>query len=483
MQWTSEQLAIFEAGRETQQNLLIEALAGAAKSTTLRELATQLRGNVLALAFNKKIATEMNEKMPASVECSTLNSLGHRIWGKKLGKRLSLFDGKLAEGLKNALEELPKAEADELREDFGQLLRALGASKNLGHVPDRVVAKHGAAIRPLLTDEEFFDALPDDYPPMVRQILLRILGESFESALAGTIDFADQLLMPTVCQTMFPIFDNILVDEAQDLSLLNHVMLSKLTRKRIIAVGDSFQAIYAFRGAHTDSMSLLRGRFNMASLSLTTSFRCPEAVCEHVRWRAPEIQSWDGNPNSPGEVLYLPAWDADSFPDGSAIICRNNAPLFRMAIYLLRNGKRPKLWGNDVASGLVKTLESLGARNMLQKQGLIALRSWADKKLAKAKRQSAKAGIEDRVACMREFLLGADTLGGAIALAQEVLNRPGSIDLCTGHKSKGYEWEQVFYLDESLCDMEDQQDRNLRYVIATRAKRQLAYINTDGRQE
>lgn len=482
MKWTDEQLAVFDAATETQDNLLIEALAGAAKSTTLRELATRLQGNVLALAFNKKIADEMREKMPANVTCSTLNSLGHRIWGKATGKRLSLFDGKLATSLKEAIAELPPEDAAELSEDFGDIMRALQTSKNAGHVPDASVEKHGSRVRPLLDDAAFFESLPDDYPAWVRDMILSILANSFDEAMAGRIDFADQLLMPTVCQCMFPVYDTILVDEAQDLSLLNHVMLGKLTKKRIIAVGDSFQAIYAFRGAHTDSMSILRQRFQMQTLSLTTTFRCPEAICAHVRWRAPEIRSWEGNPNSPGEIAYLGSWDHQDFQDGTAIICRNNAPLFRMAIYLLRNGHRPKLWGNDVASGLVKTLESLGAKNMQRKEAMAALARWRDKKLEKAKRKAATNSILDRTDCMREFIEASESLGGAIALAKDVLSRPGSIDLCTGHKSKGYEWESVFFLDEGLCS-DEQQDQNLRYVIATRAKRKLTYVNSEGRLE
>lgn len=483
MNWTDEQLAIFEAGSSTSDNMLIEALAGAAKSTTLRELATRLRGSVCALAFNKKIAAEMQEKMPSNVTCSTLNSLGHRIWGQHLGKRLRLFDDKMAVELKDILAELPKEEADELSEDFGLLMRALSASKNLGHVPNASAKKYGSKVRPLLTDSEYFEALPDDFPAWVQAILLTILERSFDQAMSGTIDFADQLLMPTVVQCMFPIYENVLVDEAQDLSEANHVMLGKLAKRRIIAVGDTFQAIYAFRGAHTQSMALLQQRFNMTRFGLNTTFRCPEVICQHVRWRAPEICSWDGNPNSPGVVDYSSHWSAEDFPDGSAIVCRNNAPLFRMAIYLLRSGRRPKLWGNDVTSGIVKTLESLGARNMQQKDAIAALNRWRDKKLAKARRKTAIDSVEDRVACMREFLLGADTLSGAVYLAQEIMSRPGSIDLCTGHKSKGYEWNRVFFLDESLCDMEAEQDQNLRYVIATRAKAHLTYINSDGRLE
>ena len=78
-----------------------------------------------------------------------------------------------------------------------------------------------------------------------------VILQSIKLAYDGKIDFDDQIYMPSLFGGTFPKFPLVLVDEAQDLSLLNHAFLQKLVTKRIIAVGDRNQSIYLFqrRGA------------------------------------------------------------------------------------------------------------------------------------------------------------------------------------------------------------------------------------------
>lgn len=479
--WTPEQLAIFEAARDTKDNLLIEALAGAAKTSTLVELAKHLGGGgTLAIAFNKKIADEMQTRMPKGVECRTLNSVGHRAWQQKLGRKLILSDGKIHTLTLEYLDtEAPGDEKDHLYETLADCMNAIRGGKNHGHVPSSYAREMGDRVTPLLDDETLFEMLPEEYSPAQIDLILWVLRRSFAEALEGRIDFADQLLMPTVTRCLFPSFANVLVDEAQDLSELNHRMLEKFAKRRLIAVGDSCQAIYAFRGAHREGMPLLADRFQMRTLHLSTTFRCPEVICEHVRWHVPRITHWTDNPANPGVVRRLQAWTLDEVPDNAAIICRNNAPLFSLAIKMLRNGRRPNVWGRDIAAGLIKILEGLGAPNMKREAALAALHAYHEGKRRKLKKQSAKTALQDRVDCLRVFIEDAETLGGAIALARHVFNEGGIVDLCSGHKSKGAEWEDVFILDDFLLG-DDGQELNLRYVMATRSKRRLSYVTSEG---
>lgn len=477
--WTSEQEAIFAETRNTKDNLLIEALAGAAKTTTLVELCKSLEGNTLTLAFNKKIADEMSKKMPASVTCSTLNSLGHKVWGQHLGKRLQLSAGKLHFLTLEVIAERDELEREHLFEELRELSQSIVGAKNHGHVPDLIAARLGEKCKPLMTNAELLDMLPEELSLAQQQVMFEVLTRSFEEALKGKIDFPDQLLMPTVMRCSFPIYSNVLVDEAQDLSELNHVMLSKVAKRRLIAVGDSLQAIYAFRGAHTDGMPLLRERFGMKTLFLSTTFRCPEVICQHVRHHAARIESWDNNPNNPGSVSWLKVWDMTDVPDGSAILCRNNAPLFRMSLRMLKAGRRPNVWGRDIAASLVKVLESLGAPNMRQVDCILALSRYKAEKEIKLRKQSAKDSLAERCECLLVFIEHADTLLGATLLAKEVFNYEGKVDLATGHKAKGAEWPDVFILDPDLIG-DAGQELNLAYVLATRAKRSLTYITTEG---
>ena len=64
-----------------------------------------------------------------------------------------------------------------------------------------------------------------------------------------------------------------------------------------------------------------------------------------------------------GTVSSLSSWDITDLPaSDTAIICRNNAPLFSMAIRLLRDGRYPELVGNDLGKSLIKQLKKLCAQ-------------------------------------------------------------------------------------------------------------------------
>jgi hypothetical protein len=470
---TPEQQAIVDAARHTKDNLIIEALAGAAKTSTLVLIAQALSNTpILCLAFNKKIALEMAERLPSNVESMTLNALGHRALGSFLGKRLNLkIGGTRKKLLREAIETWPVAEEKEvLWAGYGDLVKAVEKGAASGYVPDGCFLE----TTPIMRDDDFFAQVETNFTEMEIGLIRRVSKDAITGALKGTIEFADQILIPAIFKPVsFPQYPLVMVDEAQDLSPLNHMILRKLAKKRLIAVGDACQAIYGFRGADTDSMNNLRDMFNMTKLQLSVSFRCPTSVADHVRWRAPNIQSPDWA--KPGEVRQAQPWSVDDIEDGSAILCRNNAPLFSCAIRLLEAGRRPELVGNDLAASITKDMEKLGKADMAQAEVLLAIDKWEERTL---KRSRANGGIQDKAACMRLFAGKGPTLGSALASAQALFNARGPISLMTGHKSKGLEWGTVYFLNQSLV-RDEGQDNNLRYVMATRAKEKLIYINLE----
>jgi len=475
---TLEQLNIVRAAVETKDNLLISALAGAAKSSTLELIGQALpRANAIALAFNKKIAEEMKPKLPAGYQVKTLNSLGHQVWGQTIGKKLHLDDDKIFTIFSKIVAELPSPEQTELWESWPDLQRAIKLLKSAGYIPNEIAARERC--QPLVSDEIMPGLLDEKFSKFELDLIRRVSTQSAEMALKGTIDFADQLLMPTCFRATFPTFGLVLVDEAQDLSELNHVMLTKLLRdrSRLIAVGDQRQAIYAFRGAHESGMELMRHKFSMTELTLSCSFRCPAAIFEHVRWRAPHMTHWEGNLHG-GQITRLDSWTLADLPDGAAVICRNNAPLFSLAMAMFRAGRYPLLWGNDLAKPMISVLKKLGPPKMVQSQALSALADYHEKQKLRVKSHSILA---DKIACIEVFLRAAPDLRGAIDFAETIFRSKGKVNLLTGHKSKGHEWPDVFFLDEELVQNEGQ-DLNLRYVICTRSQSHLTYINSKERQ-
>lgn len=468
---TPEQQAIIDAATNSTDNLIVMALAGAAKTSTLVMIAEAVRSPMLCLAFNKKIADEMRLRLPPTCTPMTLNSLGHRTWAECLGRKVILDKDKNYQILTDLVTKLSKREQEQAYEEFADTLKLIEMGKSCGYIPSK---KFPQAKR-LMEDEEFFGHI-EDVPSALQENLVRSATiTSIEQALQGKIDFSDQILMPTLFPAMFTSFPTTMVDEAQDLSALNHMTLRKLVgKRRLIAVGDPNQAIYGFRGAHEDSMAKLERDFSMRPFGLSISFRCPVNVVKEAQWRAPHMRwpEWAKE----GSVTHMGEWDATTIPENAAIICRNNAPLFTIAIKLLKNGRYPQIIGNDIGKYLLKVMKKFGKSDMPREQVRAAINAWAEEKAKKTRNPSK---VWDQAACMSIFADQGENLSQSLAYAEHIFNSQGSIKLMTGHKSKGLEFENVFILDRSLIKIDDGQEKNLLYVCQTRAKETLAYIDSE----
>lgn len=481
---TDEQTLIIDAALRTKDNLLINALAGAAKSTTLQFICKYLTGiPILSLAFNKRIATELSKKLPSHVSCMTLNAIGHRTWATALGaRRLILDKDKTYRLIRARLETIPKRERHEYHEQMSEIRQCIRKAMNLGFIP----SAHTYASNSLVSDAEFWAACAEeifneDVPGWIQDFVESIILDRIAESYNGTIDFDDQIYMPTLFGGQFPRFPLVMVDEAQDLSRLNHAMLKRLVTNRLIAVGDPWQSIYGFRGAVSSGMDKLKSTFSMSEFTLSVSFRCPQSIIRKAWGRVPHMRwpEWaiEGEVNRPGE------WSAASIPDNSAIICRNNAPLLSLALALIKAGRGIQLVGFDIGPSLIKILKKLGPESMTQAEVHVGINKWEAEKLEKAKN---KGSIADRADCLRIFADAGPSLAAAIAYAEHLFDAAGPIQLLSGHKSKGLEWDVVYHLDpwripSKYVETPEQreQELNVRYVIETRAKHVLNLVNYD----
>ncbi len=487
---TDEQVSIIDFVRNETKSLLTVARAGAAKSTTLNLAAPGVRGSALALAFNVSIKKELEEKLPPNFTVLTMNGLGHRAWMKMMsGRKVKILDYKTS----SIMRQHNIAHGDnKLRDSVREAVSAAKAHGLLIHdhgtqlrgktfIPD---TPEGWAHLADLADTEFSDEVVD--------LARYVLKLSIQEALNGTIDFGDQIYLPCVFNASFPSFPTVYVDEAQDLSPLNHHMISKLgLGARIIAVGDECQSIYAFRGADADSMPKLRERFNMETLSLTTTFRCAESIVENVHWRAPDMRA---APNAPrGEVTTIQSWGlSDILPD-SAVICRLNAPLFKLGFALLGAGIPIKFLGKGMERGLAQVIETVSRRDSTCPAPTvhIGIEDWCalerDKALAVGNESRAE-NIQDKADAL--LSIPGATAGEMLQNLTTLLNADhGSILLCSGHKSKGLEFRRVYHLNPDIpknfakrakSESAATQERNLSYVVDTRAKLYQHYIYTKG---
>lgn len=470
MKPTTEQDAILEAVTSTNSNLMLSAYAGCGKTATLEliDAAVKVQPHLL-VCFNKAIANEAERRMRSTTTVRTFNSLGHRIWAAYLGKNLTLNTKKVYELFRGVLDESPKSTHNAIWGCYDAVSAGVNLARALGYVP----SSHAYASKALIKQTQFhgfLDETPDD---LTSDLIDAILTRSISRATAGEIDFNDQVYMPALFGGTYPKFPLVLIDEYQDLSPINHAMVAKLCKSsRQIGVGDDAQSIYAFRGAKAGSMSSAVVEYSMTQLGLSVSFRCPSEIVRNVHWRVPNFKSFrDG-----GTVDSPTVFDANTFSDSATIICRNNAPLIRMAFQLLAAGHSVSVAGTDIGPRLVKTMTKLGSTDMSQAQTLSAIEDWLEAKLTKESKTA-----EDYAECMRVFARHGSTLGTAIAYAEHLFKQEGTIRLLTGHKSKGLEFDHVYHLDKHIL-RDKGQDRNIHYVIDTRSKDRLTYINTDSIQ-
>ncbi len=158
--------------------------------------------------------------------------------------------------------------------------------------------------------------------------------------------------------------------------------------------------------------------------------------------------------------------------DGAAILCRNNAPLFRLAFQLLAARRSVSVTGSEIGPKIVNIMRRLVDEDTARPALLSAIEIWRAEKLAKS-----STSANDIADCMKVFADFGQTAGEAVNYAEHLFKQSGSIRLLTGHKAKGLEWNKVYFLDEWLIG-DNEQEQNLKYVIATRAKQSLFYIQS-----
>lgn len=518
---TEEQVAVRDA-IASGGSVMVTAYAGCSKSTTLEFSAPSVRVPALGLAFNKKIAQDLGPRMPGNFTVKTINALGHGVWARACAARgvtnVRLDDRKIGK----LCSEVAKDYKIELSSDqWDGLRRLVSAAMQAGVVPkdqgrplarDSVETWEDLAMDKLWFTQEDFELLLDP----ARTVLERNLA----LALEGTISFDDQIWASTCVGGTFPQYPVVFVDEAQDLSPLNHAMLALCLRQdaRLVAVGDPKQAIYAFRGADHESMERIRGLRRGESWQdrrLSMTFRCPKVVVERQALHAPGFRAW--HTNADGRAVRL-GDEPEVFGDprvwtwgqvealrphavaSLAVLCRNNAPLLKLAFRLLRQGIGPTMLGRDLGKGLVtlaKKLAPEGSTTRAQVESAITAWEESETSATMANGHSERvAGITDRAECLRAVLAGASCRTAQDLwdmLARLFARETGTVTLGSIHKAKGLEFDVVLHLDPWRIPSKqarraaaegDQralvQEMNLGYVVETRTRHTLVLADLEG---
>lgn len=510
---TTQQFAIIEhVGNPSLGSLVVDARAGVGKTKTLELASYRIdeRHSTLALAFNKKIATELSERLPSFIDCKTMNALGHRAWMSAVTGRITLDTDKMYNILQKVVPTDHYEELADRADEISACLRLCRQAKSTGLVPmGATLGKTGPVPD---TEDEWEEIALDNMIDLSEDSIgfcRKALRESIKQAYSGTIDFDDQIYMSVLFGGKFPRYHTVLVDEAQDLSRLNHMMLQKLNATRMIVIGDPYQAIYGFRGATKDSINELAEMFDIEhSLPLTQSFRVSKAAAArqlnwvpdfeaHESTRAGQVEHWPNKTNAQGQAAAF--WSIEDIPDGGAVICRNNAPLMKMAFTLIRNRRKVTVLGRDIGANMANTLKKICKKQMdLDANAMLdTVEAWKKSELEKCQgKESRMELVHDRAESLRILIeaAGYKCLGATVDFILALFGDKSisGVTLCSGHRAKGLEWNWVMHLDpwrvpskfaKKALDQGNvgphQQEMNLRYVIETRTKDILVLANLE----
>ena len=460
---SDEQKAVYHWVATGSGHAVIDAKAGAAKSSTLLAALfcipnspgtdTKLLGP-LVLTFNKHNQMDLDcvcYSRGVDVEVNTFNSIGYRVWKSAAGHTTKISSKKMSYIFKALLPPTPTGaplHPDARLKAF--VKRAVGLAKCLGlgiqrDDTDDDWAQLYNTYRSSLSRLLPHDPSQSEAPALTRALalarqVLRLSREACYDQVVGlqapALDFEDQVYMPLyhTARGRLPALDWqprawVCVDEAQDINEARKKLLFKLLAPngRYIIVGDPFQALYGFTGATSDGMRALQTELIATRLPLSVCWRCPRSHLEAAAALCMHSLSGGEMPiqpraDAPEGVVEVEATFASAPPPerGTAVVLsRYNAPLQQLFRALLRLGWSVRLTGRgEVQSKLLNRLKkATRGANTAHLRGADQL---AQLLHADAKRVRAKAGSD------RQLERKADTADDEAACLLALLNDLGA---------------------------------------------------------
>ncbi|MEU7044976.1 UvrD-helicase domain-containing protein [Streptomyces varsoviensis] len=456
-------------------DMVIQAGAGCGKSSTLKLIArSDPRRRMTYVAYNKAIAADAARSFPPSVVCKTGHGLAFdQSFLPRLNRpRQTAFDAAQALGVNKILGIVgsPPAIPTDLGTPKAMTSRiimrvALDTVTRWCHSADpEIRAKH----------VPHFDGLTGKEP---RTALLALV---LPVALAAWADLTDErgvlkmshdhyLKMWALSEPMIP-GDAVLLDEAQDTNdVLSSVLLAQEHAQRI-AVGDSSQAIYEWRGAN-DALRKFVGALGAPELTLSQSFRFGQPIADRAN-------RWLHTINAPLRLTGYELCESSVGPvdNPDAVLCRTNAGAMETVMAALDAGRKVALvgGGGDIQR-LAWAAESLMAGKPTDHPELMAFSSW----------QAVRDYAEDEdpsLAVLVKLIDDYGTAGIQAAVKQLASEDAAELVVSTAHRSKGREWPKVRIHGDFRAPTPDpktghvilrREEGRLAYVAVTRAREQL----------
>lgn len=317
--------------RNDNRNLLVNAKAGSGKTFTLVLISKELINDnkkCLFLAFNKHIVDELNRKIDnPNCEIKTIHSVGLSFIRSYLYRKhnnnyeLVIDTNKLRNCVKIFFDKHCNQsvcmtfiedgiDSDEGKKIISEMISDLCKLidfcrfyninyKNKHDVIDLLfkVMKNSVICQYKYNGlEDFHDVIVETIDYM-KKLFMEPEIDEIKQVPKYIIDYTDMVYFPLYLNMRIPYslkdkLDYVLVDEAQDLSILQQLFVKKLNNgnTRYIFVGDEKQAIYGFAGADTDSINNIKRNYQLSELPLNICYRCPENVIRMTNSIVPDIE-------------------------------------------------------------------------------------------------------------------------------------------------------------------------------------------------
>lgn len=388
---TEAQLKIYDFVENGTGNGIIDAVAGAGKTTTLMGCVSHIPNinDVIYCAFNTSIRKEIQKKFKdnnQNVKVSTIHALGFQMLRATKNFRLDdykynqiikepqFFDTLIPdidkilgfhshptvaelrqlEERRDVLDWNEKNDLNEGQQYVGKIIRRLLDinQKYRCTLEEDDVKCYDAMIRHfgiIPYYEQNMSTYSDEVDAYFR-LHQKLIKEGNSMAIShGIIDFTDQIYLPFIMNlTAQKKYGFVFVDECQDLSKAQVKVVEKYLREdgRLLAVGDPYQAIYGFAGADCNSFNRVTDAFNCVVLGLTDCFRCPQDVIRLAQSLRSDIKGFKDNP---GKIYKIPNREVlINIKEGDLVICRTRLPLRALALKLINKDFKVKIHPDEL---------------------------------------------------------------------------------------------------------------------------------------
>jgi len=478
--WSEHQKAIFQEIETGTGNLVIEAVAGSGKTTTIVKGLeyTPKDAEVRFVAFNTHIAKELAQRVPGHVSVSTLHSLGNSNIRNAYG-RCRIDAKKVPNMIRDYAETLPTNGYEVI------MMHRHSIAKLVSLVKGTMTGSEDADLMGLCSD---YNVDVNDEAEMVFQAVRVVLVKS--RAETSVIDFDDMIDFCATGKVPCEQFDVLFGDEVQDWNAaqIEMALRSVKSEGRIIGVGDRWQSIYGFRGADINAIPNLIKATDAKVLPLSITYRCPASHVEIAKTLVPHIEAREDAPDGKVESVNE-FYFAQNVEQGDMVLCRCNAPLVKPAFNLIRQGKKAVILGRDIGRNLLQMVYRVQKKYKVHtlEDTLEALISYARKETAKLVRMERTIQAEnlmDRVDTVVALSDGCETVREVEEKVQTVFSdNQAGVTFSSVHKAKGGEADRVWILQPGLMphpkaqkEADIQQERNIKYVAFTRSKSELYLV-------